>query len=132
MIRAKLVLRNVISKPLRTCIIILSLAAAAFAALFCIAGIQTAKNDLRDFFHSNYGDVDVLGMGNNIEVSIDDLPPGSRMICEAIGNTSLTIPNSRYVNYINKLNILIDGINLKEFSGGELGNCLKIETVVEL
>ena len=79
MIRAKLVLRNVISKPLRTCIIILSLAAAAFAALFCIAGIQTAKNDLRDFFHSNYGDVDVLGMGNNIEVSIDDLPPGSRI-----------------------------------------------------
>ncbi len=113
MIRAKLVLRNVISKPLRTCIIILSLAAAAFAALFCIAGIQTAKNDLRDFFHSNYGDVDVLGMGNNIEVSIDDLPPGSRMICEAIGNTSLTIPNSRYVNYINKLNILIDGIDTK-------------------
>ena len=29
-------------------------------------------------------------------------------------------------------NILIDGINPKEFSSGELGNCLRIETIVEL
>ena len=82
MIRAKLVLRNVISKPLRTAIIILSLAVAAFASLFCISGIRTVQNDMYDFFRSNYGDVDLMMINgkNNIRVTENDLPPGSRII----------------------------------------------------
>lgn len=113
MIRVRFILRNVVSKPLRTCIIILSLAAAAFAALFCIAGIHTAQNDLRDFFASSYGDVDMIIVSgkNSLKVTPEDLPAGSRYIQEANGSVSETIPNSRYVNYVNKLNILVVGID---------------------
>lgn len=111
MIRAKLILRNVIGKPLRTCIIIISLAAAAFAALFCIAGINTAKNDLRDFFKANYGDVDLMIMASPVRVTQDDLPPGGRFVGETIGSISETIPNSQFINYVNQLKIMILGID---------------------
>ena len=111
MIRAKLVLRNVISKPLRSLIIILSLAAAAFAALFCIAGIHSARNDLRDFFAANYGDMDVMIMSGNIRVTPDDLPPGSRLLTETDGYINETIPNSKYVNYVNQIQITVIGMD---------------------
>ena len=111
MIRAKLVLRNVIGKPLRSFIIILSLAAAAFAALFCIAGIHSAKNDLKDFFAANYGDMDILIMSGNIRITENDLPSGSKILTEVDGNISETIPNSRYVNYVNQIQITVIGID---------------------
>ena len=111
MIRAKLVLRNVIGKPLRSLIIILSLAAAAFAALFCIAGIHSAKNDLRDFFSANYGDMDMMIMSGNVRITQDDLPPGSKLLTEVDGYISETIPNSRYVNYVNQIQITVIGID---------------------
>lgn len=113
MIRAKLVLKNVINKPLRTAIIILSLAAAAFAALFCISGIHTAKNDLRDFFRSNYGDVDLIMMNgkSGVKVTEKDLPAGSRTLTRAIGEVSHTVPNERFFNYAQKTDISIIGID---------------------
>lgn len=111
MIRAKLVLRNVVSKPLRSLIIILSLAAAAFAALFCIAGIHSAKNDLKDFFAANYGDMDIMIMSGNVRVTENDLPPGSKIIREVDGNISETVPNSRYVNYVSQIQITVIGID---------------------
>ena len=113
MIRAKLVLRNVISKPLRTIIIVISLAAAAFAALFCIAGISTAQNDLRDFFRSGYGDVDLIIMNgkNSVKVTESDLPEGSRLVGESLTAVKETIPNSRFVNYVNQLSIQVIGID---------------------
>lgn len=104
-------MRNVISKPLRSLIIILSLAAAAFAAMFCIAGINSSRNDLRDFFSANYGDMDMIIMSGNIKVTADDLPPGSRIVTEVDGNISETIPNSKYVNYVNKIPITVIGID---------------------
>lgn len=115
MIRAKLVLRNVISKPLRTFIVILSLAAAAFAALFCIAGINSARNDLKDFFRANYGDADLIVMGgkNSVAVTQDELFPGSRLINESSCAISETIQNSRFANYVNKLSITVVGIDTK-------------------
>ena len=116
MIRAKLVLRNVIGKPLRTLIIVISLAAAAFAALFCIAGINTAKNDLRDFFRANYGDADMIIMdsyGKSVKVTPDDLPPGSKYVGVTMGSINETIQNSRYINYVNQLNIALMGIDTK-------------------
>lgn len=111
MIRAKLVLRNVINKPLRSLIIILSLAAAAFASLFCIAGIHSAKNDLKDFFAANYGDMDVMIVSGNVKITQDDLPTGSKLIKEVDGYISETIPNSRYVNYVNQIKITVIGID---------------------
>ena len=113
MIRAKLVLRNVLGKPLRTFIIVISLAAAAFAALFCIAGINTAKNDLRDFFNANYGDADMMIVASSVKVTQSDLPPGSRYVGEAMGSISETIPNSKYLNYVNQLKIITMGIDTK-------------------
>ena len=113
MIRARLVLRNVISKPLRTVIIVLSLAAAAFAALFCIAGINTAQNDLRDFFRAGYGDVDIIIISekNSVKVTEADLPAGSRFIGESLTSIKETIPNSKFVNYVNQLSIQVIGID---------------------
>ncbi len=114
MIRAKLVLRNVIGKPLRTFIVIISLAAAAFAALFCIAGINSAKNDLRDFFSSNYGETNIMIMsGKGIKVKESDLPPGSRLVNQAIGKIVYTVPNKKYFNYVDTTDINIVGIDTK-------------------
>ena len=115
MIRAKLVLRNVISKPLRTAIIILSLAAAAFASLFCISGIRTVQNDMYDFFRSNYGDVDLMMINgkNNIRVTENDLPPGSRIIQRSMGKVNYTVPNDRFFNYVQNTEISIIGMDTK-------------------
>ncbi|MBQ8133840.1 MAG: hypothetical protein IJ192_05490 [Clostridia bacterium] len=113
MIRAKLVLRNVINKPLRTAIIILSLAAAAFAALFCISGIHSAQNSLRDFFQSNYGDVDIMISSDNNKVDLQesDFPSGSRLIGQALGSVNMTLPNTKYFNYVNKTTVSVIGID---------------------
>ena len=113
MIRAKLVLRNVISKPLRTGIIILSLAAAAFAALFCIAGIHSAQNDLRDFFAANYGDMDMMIIPGNSSnrVTQEELPAGSKLLAETDAVIKETIPNPNYINYVNQLSITVIGID---------------------
>lgn len=113
MIRAKLVLRNVISKPLRSAIIILSLAAAAFAALFCISGIHSAQNGLKDFFRSNYGDVDILisSIHNEVKLQQEDFPPDSKIIGQASGSVNMTLPNTKYFNYVNKTSISIIGID---------------------
>lgn len=112
MIRLKLILRNVIGKPLRTAIIIISLAAATFAALFCISGINSAKNGLRDYFSSTYGDVDLMiaSSHGDIEVKEEDFPQGTRVIREALSTVSLTIP-SKYFNYVNKTSITVIGID---------------------
>ncbi len=115
MIRAKLVLRNVISKPLRTAIIILSLAAAAFAALFCISGIHSAQNGLRDFFRSSYGDVDIMvinGRGS-VKIKEDEFPQGSRTIGQSLSSVKITQPNTTYFNYVNNTEISVIGIDTK-------------------
>ncbi len=113
MIRAKLVLRNVINKPLRSAIIILSLAAAAFAALFCISGIHTAQNGLRDFFSSRYGDVDIIITNSHNEVTLaqKDFPSGSRVIGQGLGKVSFTFPNTRYFNYVSKTEVSVIGLD---------------------
>lgn len=114
MIRANLVLRNVIGKPLRTFIVIISLAAAAFAALFCIAGINSAKNDLRDFFSSNYGETNIMIMsGKGIKVKESDLPPGSRLVSQAVGKVVYTVPYKKYFNYVDTTDINVVGIDTK-------------------
>lgn len=114
MIRAKLVLRNVISKPLRSAIIILSLAAAAFAALFCISGIHTAQNSLRDFFTANYGDVNIICVSSSptgIKVNEKDFNTESTLLRRAGGTVSLTVPSSHYLNYVNSISITVVGID---------------------
>lgn len=115
MIRAKLVLRNVISKPLRTAIIILSLAAAAFAALFCIAGIHSAQNGLRDYFRSNYGDADTIisCVKGKIQVEQSDLPAGSRVLGVAISGFRKTVPNEQYFNYVSLISVNVMGMDTK-------------------
>lgn len=112
MIRAKLVLRNVIGKPLRSAIIILSLAAAAFAALFCIAGIHAAQYGLRDFFRSNYGDADIIiSNSNKVEVKKDEFPSGSKILETAVGAISQTVPNTKYFNYVDKMQLSVIGMD---------------------
>ena len=116
MIRLKLILRNIINKPLRTAIIILSLAAAAFAALFCIAGINSAQRGLRDFFSSTYGDIDIISINarGNVSVADEDFPAGSRVVDQSLSSISLTVPNSRFFNYVNKITISVVGIDAKK------------------
>ena len=113
MIRAKLVLRNVIGKPLRSAIIILSLAAAAFAALFCISGINSAKNGLTDFFRSNFGDADIMALSAKDSLSLEqqDLPAGSKIVYETFTTIKKTQPDKNYINYINKTDISFIGID---------------------
>lgn len=115
MIRAKLVLRNVISKPLRSVIMILSLAAAAFAALFCISGINSAQNSLRDFFSSRYGDADIMIISRNgeFDVTEEELPAGSRLFRQDMTTISLTVPNEQYFNYVDKYSITVFGVDTK-------------------
>ena len=122
MIRAKLVVKNVFKKPLRSAIIILSLAAAAFAALFCISGVNSAKNSLVDFFRSSYGDTDiiVLNVQNKLPVQPEDLPPGSRLVKKATANISITEPNKKYLNYADSYEISVIGINVTEAYNSKL------------
>ena len=115
MIRAKLVVKNVFKKPLRSAIIILSLAAAAFAALFCISGITSAKNSITDFFHSTYGNTDIILLDplNKLSAEAADLPPGSSIVKKVTAEISITEPNKKYFNYADHLSITIVGIDTK-------------------
>ena len=122
MIRAKLVIRNVISKPLRSLIIILSLAAAAFASLFCISGINSAKNSLKDYFGARYGDVDIMVFGSMDDLNIkeSELPTGAHLFSQSMANVYITVPNGQYFNYVDKYSITIIGSDTK------LGNDLRM------
>ena len=117
MIRAKLVIKNVKQKPLRSAIIILSLAAAAFAALFCISGINSAKNGLKDYFRLSYGDSDiVISDKQNVSTRInkDDLPEGSRYLEQSMAVVSMTTPHPTYFNYVNRVSITVLGMDTKK------------------
>ena len=115
MIRFKLIIRNVFSKPLRTIIIILSLAAAAFAALFCISGINSAKNGIYAFFRSNYGEANIMMASNdNIEVKQEDLPAGSKMVGQAAAQVALTSQNTKYINYVTLTKVNVIGMDTQK------------------
>ncbi len=114
MIRAKLILRNVVGKPLRTIIIILSLAAAAFAALFCMSGINSVKNDLRAFFFSQFGEADMVCIGKDINIKDDEFPQGTRTLSQVTESIKITQPNSKYVKYVSNVNISVIGIDTKK------------------
>ena len=116
MIRAKLLLRNVFKKKLRSAIMILSLAAAAFAALFCISGINTSQNGLRDFFRSTFGDTTMLVSNVNGEVNLkpDDLPSDCPSIEVVSSKVSKTIQNERFVNYVNQISIFVLGLDTEK------------------
>ena len=109
-------LRNVIGKPLRSLIIILSLAAAAFAALYCIAGIHSAQNGLRDFYSSAFGDTDIIvsRQKGNVLVEEKDLPSGSSALRESFTMISFTIPNSTYPHYVSQLSTAVIGVDTKQ------------------
>ncbi len=115
MIRAKLILRNVTSKPLRSLIIILSLAAAAFAALYCISGINSAQNGLKDFFHSTYGNMDMFISSSSGKVTIDDkdLPADGTVVKQAFASFGMTSHSSKYFNYVSKTDISVIGLDTK-------------------
>lgn len=117
MIRAKLVLKNVRQKPLRSAIIILSLAAAAFAALFCIAGINSASNGLRDYFRHTYGEMDIIVAQNNsdyVSINKEDFPEGSRFVEQSITAVNMTTPHPDYFNYVKKNQISVIGMDTKK------------------
>ena len=113
MIRLKIVLRNVIGKPLRTAIIILSLAAAAFTALFCISGINTAQNGLRDYFRANFGEADIMiySYSSTVKVEPSAFPQNTRILEQTIAGITMTTPNPDYLNYVKKVNIGIVGMD---------------------
>ena len=113
MIRLKIVLRNVIGKPLRTAIIILSLAAAAFTALFCISGINTAQNGLRDYFRANFGEADIMiySYSSTVKVESSAFPQNTRILEQTIAGITMTTPNPDYLNYVKKVNIGIVGMD---------------------
>ena len=128
MIRAKLVLRNLIGKPLRTAIIIISLAAAAFAALFSISGINASKNALRDFFSGTYGDMDLL-IGSprmGIDVKESDFPQGSKVVYETVSAVKLTIP-SGFANYVNETSISVIGLDTQTAY-----ECHMLDTLIDI
>ena len=116
MIRAKLVFRNVISKPLRSAIIIISLAAAAFAALFCISGITSAQNTLKDFFRAKFGDSDIMisESGYGLDINEKEFPAGSRTFGMVTGSVNMTLPNTEYFNYVKKISIHVLGMDTGE------------------
>ena len=122
MIRAKLVLRSVFSRPLRTLIVIFSLAAAAFAAMYCISGVNTAKNSLSDYFRQNFGEADIVVSGTKAEVKLDEkeLPEGSRMLGVCLGGVTTTTPNPRYVNYVASSGIAIMGMDTEKAAAMKL------------
>lgn len=112
MIRLKLVIRNVFSKPLRSVIIILSLAAAAFASLFCISGIYSAQSGLSDFFRSMYGTTDIMISGRSgVSLQESDLPAGSQYVEQNMAQISFTTPNPRYFNYITQTKVSVIGMD---------------------
>ena len=114
MIRAKLILRNVVGKPLRTIIIILSLAAAAFVALFCISGINSVKNNLRAFFFAQFGDADMVCIGTDINIKDDEFPQGTKTLSQVTENIKITQPNEKYVKYVSNVNISVIGIDTQK------------------
>ena len=97
MIRLKLILRNIFQKPLRSAAVIISIAAAAFAALFCISGISTAKTQIYAFLTANFGDTEIIvsstSMGT-LDISEDELPSECNYVTASYASTSFTIRNN--------------------------------------
>lgn len=114
MIRAKLILRNVVGKPLRTIIIVLSLAVAAFAALFCISGINSVKNDLRAFFFSQFGEADLICIGTDVNLKDDEFPQGTRTLSQVTGSIKITQPNEKNIKYVSNVSISVIGIDTQK------------------
>ncbi len=116
MIRAKLVLRNVLKKKLRSLIIILSLAAAAFASLFCISGINSTQNTLSDYFKANFGESDIIVSSNKMrfELKDDELSSGSEMIGISLTSVKATLRNGEYYNYVNTIPVSVLGIDTEK------------------
>ena len=116
MIRLKLIIRNIFGKPFRSIIMILSLAAAAFAALFCISGMIMAKESTADFFHEYIGDSDIMifNVGKTIEVSPDDFPAGSRYVELSTCNINISLRNPKYYNYVTRLNVNVVGTDVQK------------------
>ena len=114
MIRAKLIVRNVVGKPLRTIIIVLSLAVAAFAALFCISGINSVKNDLRAFFFSQFGEADLICIGTDVNLKDDEFPQGTRTLSQVTGSIKITQPNEKNIKYVSNVSISVIGIDTQK------------------
>ncbi|MBQ3929293.1 MAG: hypothetical protein II711_04295, partial [Clostridia bacterium] len=114
MIRTKLILRNVLKKPLRSIVIILSLAAVAFAALFCIDGINMAASSLTDYFRSRFGDTDILiTYGDTLNMTEEDLPKDCKILTSSNTIVSLSMRNSYYYNYVTKEQLQVIGVDSK-------------------
>ena len=116
MIRTKLILKNVFGKPLRTFIIILSLTAATFTALFSISGVNSSKNALHDFFRSNFGDADIMIYGDSASAKIneEDIPPEGNVLTYTLSGITMTAPNHKYFNYVNQVGITIIGMDTQK------------------
>ena len=118
MIRLKLILRNIFQKPLRSAAVIISLAAATFAALFCISGICTAKNQLYSFFTATMGDTKIIVNSPNLEpldISDDEILDSCNYVTIAYAGTTFTLRNDEYYNYVNQIKANVMGIDADKF-----------------
>ena len=116
MIRIKLTIRNILHKPLRTVAVVIALAAAAFAALFCISGVNSARNRTQDFFSSSYGNADMIAMngGKILEFKEEDISKEGSYVGTYAAYISYTMRDPEFYNYLSTEIIQFQGVDTKK------------------
>ncbi len=125
MIRLKLILRNIFQKPLRSVAMIIALAAATFAALYCVSGLHMAKTQIFSFFTASFGNADMMvtnTSGDALEFADGELPDKYDYLEISMTNHSFNVRNKKYYNYIDQIKTNIIGVDEDKFKSFNMIN----------
>ncbi len=97
-ILARLTLRNMLGKPMRSFAIIAALMASAFAMLFSIGGRDAPAVEMRNMLLRNYGGAELIVFDHKFDLVLgkDDLPEGAGLLMQGSGNGKMITQKGEY------------------------------------
>ena len=104
---------------------IIALAAATFAALYCVSGLHMAKTQIFSFFTASFGNADMMvtnTSGDALEFADGELPDKYDYLEISMTNHSFNVRNKKYYNYIDQIKTNIIGVDEDKFKSFNMIN----------
>ena len=98
-ILGRLIMRNILGKPLRSLAIIVALAASAFAMLFCVEGRKAPEENIRKMMLNAYGGSEILiidPVNRDLSIDLKDFPEGTKLLFPINKDASLKSSKGEY------------------------------------